>query len=115
MKNETSISENLAHDTGPSLKIGVGGQLLKRVFISKHISLKVPLFLKRQKSVVFSDFPLNAVKMWYNGKKKEGGVGGVPPPQNLKSVLKFKEKKEKKCSVQDGKKRRGGWGGPPPT
>jgi hypothetical protein len=60
VKNETSISENLAHDTGPSLKIGVGGQLFKRVFISKHISLKVPIFLK---SVVFSDFPLNAVKI----------------------------------------------------
>ena len=57
VKNETSISENLAHDTGPSLKIGVGGQLLKRVFISKHISLKVRLFSD------FSDFPLNAVKI----------------------------------------------------
>ena len=63
VKNETSISENLAHDTGPSLKIGVDGQLFKQVFVSKHISLKVRLFLKRQKSVVFSDFPLNAVKI----------------------------------------------------
>ena len=43
MKNETSISENLAREVDTPIKIGVGDQLLKQIFISKHISLKVRL------------------------------------------------------------------------
>ena len=43
VKNETSISENLAREGDTPIKIGVGDRLLKQIFISKHISLKVRL------------------------------------------------------------------------
>ena len=57
MKHETSISENLVREGDIPIKIGVGDRLLKQIFISKYISLKVRLCYFSVKTLQILEIP----------------------------------------------------------
>ena len=56
MKHETSISENLVREGDTPIKIGVGDRILKQIFVSKYISLKVRLCYFSVKTLQIPEF-----------------------------------------------------------